>query len=70
LNSGIHAFKARANLLETYWLSQRKIEIFGKAIITEVAALKRGSSLEEAGKCFFAESLNCSEPLVIPPARY
>jgi hypothetical protein len=46
LNSSIHAFKARPNLLKRYWLSQCKIKIFGKTIIAEVAALKCGSSLE------------------------
>jgi hypothetical protein len=45
-NNGVHAFKASPNLLEGYGLSQRKIKILGKTIITEVAALKCGSSLE------------------------
>jgi len=46
LNSGIDAFEARANVLERQRLPQRKIQIFRKPIITKIAALQCGSSLE------------------------
>src|SRR5271156_1957083 len=68
LNSSIHAFKARANLLERQRLLQRKVEIFGKAIIAKVAALQRCSSLESQDRLQvgFSEAAQKPGETIIP----
>jgi hypothetical protein len=43
----INLFQPRANLRELHFSCKREVKVFGKTIVSEVAAFERGAALED-----------------------